>query len=160
MPACAYAQVVATATSQAQPVAGGQDDALRCEVVGGVVNLLRGDGLSAVTKQKMSIPVAVIEVDSVQPADDSPNGLFCRAMVGEGKQGAKPTIFFRVCDAEAEFFVSDRIRAKAGKNLGGGLYCLEDIERGIELGEGQADVPAPEEIVEDEDAPTEDDIAE
>ena len=102
-----------------------------CLLKGQVVSLLTGVGRNA-AGEALSVPVALVRVESNMPIDPANRTGFCEKMVGRGANGAAPQVHFRVCDTNAEFFTSDRIRAVAGRNMGGGYYCIDQITRSLD----------------------------
>lgn len=80
----------------------------------------------------ISVPVALVEVESNVPVDPNASPNFCNSMVGKAAGGIRPVVHFRVCDTKALFYTSDRIRTIAGRNLGGGYYCIDQITRTTE----------------------------
>lgn len=102
-----------------------------CIMTGRVVNLLKGVGANAMG-ETVNVPVAQVAVESNTPINEDDQTGFCAKMVGSRADGTAPVVNFRVCDVAAEFYVSDRIRAVAGRNLGGGYYCIDQITRSLQ----------------------------
>jgi hypothetical protein len=116
----------ATSTATATPTAQAPMGEPRCIVTGRVLNIKRGDGVTANGKA-VSVPVAELEVESSVPQDARYTGPFCQQLTGQALPGTMPIVHFRLCDPTSEFYTSDRVKGVAGRNLGGGYYCIEQV---------------------------------
>ncbi|NCY25575.1 MAG: hypothetical protein EBX37_12190 [Alphaproteobacteria bacterium] len=124
--------LTATATATPTAVPAGPMGEPRCIVTGKVINIKRGEGVSANTGQRIAVPVMELEVESSVTQDPRYNGPFCQQLIGQPLPGTRPLVHFRLCDPQSEFYTSDRVRGVAGNNLGGGYYCIEQVVRTLE----------------------------
>lgn len=123
----ATATALVTASATATPTAAPTGEP-RCVVTGWVNNILKGEGRN-LNGEAISVPVVTMHVEQVTPLEPGDTRPFCQKMVGRPLPGEPMAVNFRVCDSQADFYISDRIRAVAGRNLGGGYYCIDQVTR-------------------------------
>ena len=75
-----------------------------------------------------------LEVDTITliiyaapPVDENYIGNFCEQMAGDKQQTEQKINTFRLCD-ETDAREGETIKGIVGKSLGGGRYCIEQIQ--------------------------------
>jgi hypothetical protein len=102
-------------------------DETLCGVTGQVLTILSEEMQMAGQSQHVMVPVVVMEVTEAAPVDAQYKGGFCQRITTV-PAGGKPTGYYRLCDATAEFMTGQRIHGVVGLSKGGGRYCLAEIK--------------------------------
>lgn len=77
--------------------------------------------------ERLSAPAVTIRVQAVEPLDTSYQGSFCEDITSHFDQEGRRTGTFRLCD-DTDAPDASLITGTIGHSLGGGPYCIEDIE--------------------------------
>ena len=95
---------------------------------------VEGKVLSHQKEEASDMLMNILEVDTitlmihvVSPVDENYKGAFCKQMAGAEQQTEKKINTFRLCD-ETDAREGETIKGIVGKSLGGGRYCIEQIQ--------------------------------
>ncbi len=103
-------------------------DATVCSVTGMIHAVMQEEMVNPVDKKHVLVPVVVLEIAAVAPLDANYKGDFCNKVSAPAADGGKPMGYYRLCDSTAEFMTGQTVRGVVGLSMGGGRYCIAQIQ--------------------------------
>ena len=97
-----------------------------CNVVGTVKTVMQEEMHVQGQTTHVMVPVVILEVSAASPVDSNYKGDFCSHITTTPASG-KPTGYYRLCDANADFMSAQTIHGVVGLSKGGGRLCLAQI---------------------------------